>query len=61
VKPPARSRATSAISANFEVSRRQYHKLLEAALAVEADFTALPIERPITGADALARAMARSG
>jgi len=43
------------------VSRRQYHKLLEAALAVEADFTALPIERPLTGADALALAMARSG
>src|SRR5262249_53691662 len=42
------------------VSRRQYHKLLEAALAVEADFAALPIGQPIAGADALARAMARS-
>ena len=36
------------------VSRRQYHKLLEAALAVEANFAALPIKPPIAGADALA-------
>jgi len=43
------------------VSRRQYHKLLEAALAVEANFAALPVGRPIPGADALARANARSG
>ena len=37
------------------VSRRQYHKLLEAALTAHADFGALPIDQPITGADALAR------
>src|SRR4029434_4375107 len=35
------------------VSRRRYHKLLEAALAVQADFAALPIGHPIAGADAL--------
>ena len=37
------------------VSRRQYHKLLEAALASQADFAALPIGAPMSGADALAR------
>jgi len=42
-----------------EVSRRQYHKLLEAAVAAVADFTALPAAQPLTGADALARAIAR--
>jgi leucyl/phenylalanyl-tRNA---protein transferase len=36
-----------------EVSRRQYHKLLEAALVGEGDFTALPASMPISGADAL--------
>ena len=35
----------------LEVSRRQYHKLLEAALVGEADFTALG--RSMTGAEAL--------
>ena len=34
-----------------EVSRRQYHKLLEASLVGEADFTALG--RKMTGAEAL--------
>ena len=36
-----------------EVSRRQYHKLLEAALVDEADFGALPLDRPVPGALAL--------
>jgi leucyl/phenylalanyl-tRNA--protein transferase len=39
-----------------EVSRRQYHKLLEAALVGEADFTAL--RRDMTGAEALQYARA---
>jgi leucyl/phenylalanyl-tRNA--protein transferase len=38
----------------IEIPRWQYHKLLEAALAGEGDFTALGGGRPITGADALA-------
>ena len=42
-----------------EVSRRQYHKLLEAALAVDADFTAIPPAQRLAGIDALARAIAR--
>jgi len=40
------------------VSRRQYHKLLEAALTNQADFAALPPEEPISGPEALARATA---
>jgi leucyl/phenylalanyl-tRNA---protein transferase len=39
----------------IEVPRRQYHKLLEAALAGEGDFAALDMRRPITGAQALAQ------
>jgi leucyl/phenylalanyl-tRNA---protein transferase len=39
----------------IEVPRRQYHKLLETALAGEADFGALGIKRPVTGAQALAQ------
>jgi leucyl/phenylalanyl-tRNA---protein transferase len=38
----------------IEVPRRQYHKLLEAALAGEGDFAALDVKRPIAGAQALA-------
>ena len=38
----------------IEVPKPQYHKLLEAALSGEADFTALDTERPVTGAEALA-------
>jgi leucyl/phenylalanyl-tRNA--protein transferase len=38
----------------IEVSRRQYHKLLEGALIGEGNFAALPTDRPITGALALA-------
>src|SRR5437763_8482863 len=39
----------------IEVPRRQYHKLLEAALAGEADFAALELKRPISGAEVLAQ------
>ncbi len=39
----------------IEVPRRQYHKLLEAALAGEADFAALGTKPPVTGAQALAQ------
>jgi leucyl/phenylalanyl-tRNA---protein transferase len=41
-----------------EVSRRQYHKLLEAALVGEGDFNALPASRPVSGAEALRLAAA---
>src|SRR5205807_6998830 len=34
----------------IEVPRRQYHKLLEAALAGEGDFAALGTKNPLTGA-----------
>ncbi len=40
-----------------EVPRRQYHKLLEEALIGEADFGALPIDRPVAGEDALRLAL----
>jgi leucyl/phenylalanyl-tRNA--protein transferase len=36
-----------------EVPRKQYHKLLAEALTGEADFAALPLNRPIPGAQAL--------
>jgi leucyl/phenylalanyl-tRNA---protein transferase len=39
----------------IEVPRRQYHKLLEAALAGEGDFVALGTKQPVTGAQALAQ------
>jgi leucyl/phenylalanyl-tRNA---protein transferase len=39
----------------IELPRRQYHKLLEAALAGEADFGALGTTSPVTGAQALAQ------
>jgi leucyl/phenylalanyl-tRNA--protein transferase len=38
-----------------EVPRRQYHKLLEAALIGEADFAALGMKQPVPGAVALAQ------
>jgi leucyl/phenylalanyl-tRNA--protein transferase len=38
-----------------EVPRRQYHKLLEAALTGEADFGALGVKHPVPGAQALAQ------
>ena len=40
----------------IEVSRRHYHQLLAEALIGEANFAALPIDRPIPGATALALA-----
>ena len=43
-----------------EVPKRQYHKLLEAALKRDADFAALPPSEPLAGPDALARAIAVS-
>jgi leucyl/phenylalanyl-tRNA--protein transferase len=39
----------------IEVPRRQYHKLLEAALNGEADFEALGTTRPVTGEEAMAQ------
>lgn len=39
-----------------EVSRQKYHKMLEAALIGEGNFTALPADVPITGAEAVRRA-----
>jgi leucyl/phenylalanyl-tRNA--protein transferase len=39
----------------IELPRRQYHRMLGNALADEADFAALPL-RPLSGAEALARA-----
>jgi leucyl/phenylalanyl-tRNA--protein transferase len=42
----------------IEVPARQYHKLLAAALPGQADFSALPLEEPIPGAQALALATA---
>ena len=39
----------------IEVPRRQYHKLLEAALVGEGDFFALGRKQPVTGAEALAK------
>jgi leucyl/phenylalanyl-tRNA---protein transferase len=37
-----------------EVGKKRYHRLLEDAIAGDADFNALPIERPLSGAEALA-------
>ncbi|RDV05537.1 leucyl/phenylalanyl-tRNA--protein transferase [Undibacter mobilis] len=37
-----------------EVPKKRYHKLLEEALIGTADFAALPADRPISGAEALA-------
>jgi leucyl/phenylalanyl-tRNA--protein transferase len=37
-----------------EVPKKRYHKLLEDALNGTADFAALPIDRPVSGAEALA-------
>ena len=39
----------------IEVQRRQYHKLLEAALSGEGDFAALGVKHPVAGALALAQ------
>jgi leucyl/phenylalanyl-tRNA---protein transferase len=37
-----------------EVPKRRYHRLLEEALIGEGDFAALPLERPVSGEEALA-------
>ena len=37
-----------------EVAKRRYHRLLEEAIFGDADFGALPLERPVSGAEALA-------
>ena len=39
----------------IEVPKQRYHKLLEAALIGDGDFAALGIDRPVSGAEALAR------
>jgi leucyl/phenylalanyl-tRNA--protein transferase len=44
----------------IELSRRQYHKLLDAAVAGTADFAAWPAAQPMNGAQALAGIAARS-
>jgi len=41
-----------------EVSRRQYHKLLEAALEGDGDFATLPMETPLPGVEAMRYAIA---
>jgi leucyl/phenylalanyl-tRNA--protein transferase len=38
-----------------DVPKKRYHRLLEEALAGEADFAALPTNRPLTGVEALAQ------
>jgi len=40
-----------------EIPREQYHKALEAALVGEADFAALPLDPPLSGAEALRYAL----
>jgi leucyl/phenylalanyl-tRNA--protein transferase len=43
----------------IEVARPIYHKLLDAALVGEADFAALPLDRPVSG-DVVLAGLARS-
>jgi leucyl/phenylalanyl-tRNA--protein transferase len=38
-----------------EVQKRRYHRLLQEALVGEADFAALPVDRPVCGEEALAQ------
>jgi len=38
-----------------DVPKKRYHRMLEEALAGDADFSALPVDRPITGEEALAQ------
>jgi leucyl/phenylalanyl-tRNA--protein transferase len=40
-----------------DVSRRQYHRMLETALSHAADFGKLPVDQPVTGAEALRLAL----
>ncbi len=42
-----------------EISREQYQRELEAALVGQADFAALPLDRPVTGVEALRLASQR--
>ena len=42
-----------------EIPRRQYQKELEAALVGDADFGALPLDRPVSGVEALRHALAQ--
>jgi leucyl/phenylalanyl-tRNA--protein transferase len=44
-----------------EVSRRAYHRLLADALVGDADFAAIPLDRPMPGALALALATEERG
>jgi leucyl/phenylalanyl-tRNA--protein transferase len=37
-----------------EIGKRHYHRLLEDAISGEADFAALPLDRPVSGAEVLA-------
>ena len=37
-----------------EIGKRRYHRLLEDAISGEADFAALPLARPVSGAEVLA-------
>jgi leucyl/phenylalanyl-tRNA--protein transferase len=37
-----------------DVPKKRYHRMLEEALVGEADFAALPLDRPLSGADVLA-------
>jgi leucyl/phenylalanyl-tRNA--protein transferase len=38
-----------------EVPKRRYHKLLEDAIEADGDFAALPLDRPVSGEEALAQ------
>jgi leucyl/phenylalanyl-tRNA---protein transferase len=38
-----------------DVPKKRYHRLLEQALAGDADFAALPMDRPVSGEEALAQ------
>ena len=40
-----------------EVARSRYHRLLDTAVAADADFAALPFDRPLSGSEALALAL----
>jgi leucyl/phenylalanyl-tRNA---protein transferase len=44
----------------FEVPKQRYHRLLEEAITGDADFGALPMDRPVTGAEALKRILKKT-
>ena len=44
----------------FEVPKRRYHRLLEEAIIGDADFGALPVNRPVSGAEALDRILKKT-